>query len=536
MGTKENVNHEWLELKNTSVKPVNISNWQILDKEEQIGFMFPAGTEILGDGFYILSRSENAAADKIDFVYSGSLKNSNEGLRLFDSSCNLVDEVLADPDWPAGDNMTKKTMERDSETRSWHTSVIVGGTPRKENSKTPKQNIFGLNQNQTSSIGGSNVTSSEKAATSSSFTESNQNKTIDSKEVLTDCSVVNSGFPSRVILINEVAWAGTASDKTSHEWIELKNNSWTAINLENWQLLNKSGSIKIVFNGKDGLEKGEFYILERTDDETLMNVEADKIFVGAIKNSDESLKLFNARCELIDEVSAPSGWPAGVASPEYRTTERSFDLSWHTYSGDENEGIFGTPKKENSPKVTVQNTESSLQNNTNNQNTSSSLEVSSSTATSTPPVTATSTAPRMLISEIMAGLDVNANYEFIELYNAGDAPADLTGWNIKKKSSTGSESSFVVASRLQGKIIPAGKYFLLANETGYNGSVVADVFWPSSYTLAYTSNTILLYDTSGGKTEEIFWQEIPKNQSFSRVSWDSNQFVINPLPNPQNSQ
>ncbi|MDI6821012.1 MAG: lamin tail domain-containing protein [Patescibacteria group bacterium] len=346
-----------------------------------------------------------------------------------------------------------------------------------------------------------------------------------------------------MISINEVAWAGTASDKTSHEWIELKNNSWTGINLNKWQLLNKSGSIKIVFDEKDNLEKNGFYILERTDDETLPNVEANKIFVGAIKNSDETLRLFNAQCELVDEILAISGWPAGIASPEYRTAERSFDLMWHTYSGSGTNGIYGTPKSENSPPP-PQIAQSSNQNSTLTTSTSltatSSIDQSStSTATSTSsqvPPDATSTVARVLVSEIMAGSDVSANYEFIELYNAGGTAINLTGWSIKKITSTGSSSTLVGASYFEGKTIPAGKYFLLANVGGYNGSVVADISWPQSYTLAYTNNAVILLNSNSEKTDEVSWTEIPKNQSFSRVSWDSNQFVISASPNPQNSQ
>jgi hypothetical protein len=142
---------------------------------------------------------------------------------------------------------------------------------------------------------------------------------------------------------------------------------------------------------------------------------------------------------------------------------------------------------------------------------------------------------RVLVSEIVAGADGNSNYEFIELYNAGSAAVDLTGWSVKKKSSTGSESSLVAASRLSGKIIQPGKHFLLGNETGYQGSTALDVPWPSSYTLAYTNNSVVLYN-NGVKVEEIFWAEIPKGQSFVRSGWESVHFILSVSPTPQNSR
>ena len=143
-------------------------------------------------------------------------------------------------------------------------------------------------------------------------------------------------------------------------------------------------------------------------------------------------------------------------------------------------------------------------------------------------------AGRVLVSEIMAGADGNGNYEFIELYNAGSAAVDLTGWSIKKKSSSGSESSLVAVSRFSGKIIQPSKYLLLGNETGYQGSVSLDVAWPSSYTLAYTNNSIVVYN-NGAKVEEVFWAEIPKGESFVRTSWNGSQFVLSESPTPQNS-
>ncbi len=142
---------------------------------------------------------------------------------------------------------------------------------------------------------------------------------------------------------------------------------------------------------------------------------------------------------------------------------------------------------------------------------------------------------KILISEIMAGVDGNADYEFIELYNAGSTSVDLTGWSVKKKSSTGKEDSLVAAKNFSGKILQSNHYFLLGNDGGYGGSPVADVKWARSNTLAYKSNSVILYDGNGAKIEEIFWAEIPKDQSFSRTNWEGNQFTLS-SPSPQNSQ
>lgn len=162
-------------------------------------------------------------------------------------------------------------------------------------------------------------------------------------------------------------------------------------------------------------------------------------------------------------------------------------------------------------------------------------------ATSTTPIIPTAlpvqsnAANHILISEIMVGMEGNVDYEFIELFNPTSQSIDLTGWSIKKKSSTGSESTLVSSSRLEGKIIPANKYYLFANEGGYSGSVSPDVFWPKSYTLAYSNNSVIIYNANNELIEEVAWTEIQKGHSIERVSWDSNEFKIQLTPNPQNS-
>ncbi len=135
----------------------------------------------------------------------------------------------------------------------------------------------------------------------------------------------------------------------------------------------------------------------------------------------------------------------------------------------------------------------------------------------------------------MAGSDGNADNEFIELYNPGSSGVVLTGWTIKKKSSTGTESTLVAASRLEGKTIMSNKYFLIGHEGGYAGATTPDMTWPVSYSLAYTNNAILLYDANGAKTEEVHWDEIQAGQSLTRSSWTSSDFAA-ATPSPQNSQ
>ncbi len=97
--------------------------------------------------------------------------------------------------------------------------------------------------------------------------------------------------------------------------------------------------------------------------------------------------------------------------------------------------------------------------------------------------------------------------KFFELYNTGDLQVDLTGWYIKKKTESGTESSLVVAGRLENKLISAGGYFLIANETGYTGSASMNASWPPSNTGVASNNTLIIYDSNGAEVDKVGWGE-----------------------------
>ncbi|KKU94300.1 MAG: Polymorphic membrane protein [Candidatus Jorgensenbacteria bacterium GW2011_GWA1_48_13] len=135
MGTAAGFDKEWIEIKNISDEPANISGFQILDRDEQIKIIFPKGAIIPAGGFYLLERGEEAVSQvKADLTYTGNLRNADEALEFFDGDCNLIDEASASPNWPAGDSKNKFTMERNADGNGWHASSVKDGTPKKENS------------------------------------------------------------------------------------------------------------------------------------------------------------------------------------------------------------------------------------------------------------------------------------------------------------------------------------------------------------------------------------------------------------------
>ncbi len=346
-----------------------------------------------------------------------------------------------------------------------------------------------------------------------------------------DCDFSATGDLNRKIYLNEIAWMGTAVS-ANDEWLEIKNNSTVEANLFGWQIKNQTGKIKIVFNDQIKISPGGFLLLERTDDNSVAQVEADKIYSGAMSNDGEWLKFFDSKCNLIDEVNASWGWGKfGGENDTKKTLERNAaDPHWHT-----SVNAGGTPRSENSiPKLTS-STGGGLPDDepVNPSPPEPPAPAPTSTGDNPPPQ---SQSVSILVSEIMAGSSLSSGDEFVELYNFGSEPINLTGWTIKKKSSTGSETSLVAVSRLEGKVIPAGKYFLLAHEEEYKGSVSPDVWWPKSYTLAYINNAIVIYSADSQKVEEVFWAEIPKDTSYERENLTENSgFKAQGSPNPKNS-
>lgn len=135
MGTSVSVNNEWIELKNISGETIHLESWQILDKDKQIKIFFSDRGRVFANSFFLLERTDDNSVANIlaDFIYAGTLSNTDEALYLFDENCQLQDMVLAEPNWPAGDSTSKRTMERKPDL-TWQTSLSPGGTPKAPNS------------------------------------------------------------------------------------------------------------------------------------------------------------------------------------------------------------------------------------------------------------------------------------------------------------------------------------------------------------------------------------------------------------------
>jgi hypothetical protein len=312
------------------------------------------------------------------------------------------------------------------------------------------------------------------------------------------CDFNTSQSPSQdKIIINEVAWMGTHNN-VNDEWIELKNISSKEIDISNWQLLDKDQQIRIIFEQGSKISTKGFYLLERAKDDVISFALADYIYTGVLNNANEGLRLFDNNCNLQDEVFADLNWPAGDNN-EKRTMERSNDLIWHTYSGLGQNGIFGTPKNNNSqPSVSSSG------------NGGESVPVTTTTINTTTTTLAPVNYPKILINEIqVSGKDqdekIRVYNEFIELFNPNNFKVDLTGWYLQKKTSQSSDFSSLAPSNLfDGKIINSLDYFVIAHSSSsYNN--VADILI-SDYSIT-DNNTIILKNPNREITDKVGFGE-----------------------------
>lgn len=339
---------------------------------------------------------------------------------------------------------------------------------------------------------------------------------------IVQCSYVTNDKPELDGIINEIAWMGSADDSNA-EWVEMINRTKEELDVSGWQLVDKAEQIRATVPSGVVLPKGGFLMFEREPHQLSGTT---VLYKGALSNTDEGVRLFDADCNLQDEVIAKSKWPAGTNSPK-ATAERSKDLSWHTFYGVAEAGILGTPSKKNSngpPPKPEPEEEPAAPVGGEPRSSEDEREPEPEPAT---PVVVPIAPGQLIISEVMVGDASGAGNEFIELYNTTEVEIDLTGFSIKKKVlSSGTESSLVTTVNFEGKKVESGARFIIGH-----GSFAAQsqMSWPTSYSIAYSGNAILLYNTQGEKIDEVSW-DMTAGQSYGCASQGS--CAVQATPNP----
>lgn len=300
------------------------------------------------------------------------------------------------------------------------------------------------------------------------------------------------GGESFSIIITEVAWMGT-QDSANDEWIELYNNNEESILLEGWFL--KTADEKLIINLKNSISPRGFYLLERTDDTTILDVESDLIYKGALNNNGEYLEIYDNLNNLIDRVDCSTEWFNGDNTTK-QTMERidflvsgSNPLNWQT---SQNPG--GTPKEVNS---------AGHQTPTLLPNPSPDPLIAPVVDQTAPPqlLPAPLIYPSNIIfSEILPSPEgPDETEEWIEVCNRNDLEVNLENWQIQD-----SEGNTTVYTFPDGATIKQKGYLVIKRPT-------------TKIILNNTGDRLILLNPNKEVADTVEYTKAPQNQSYNRM-------------------
>jgi len=395
--------------------------------------------------------------------------------------------------------------------------------------------------------------------------------------------MTTSSNPSRVVRINELAWMGTTGSFTD-EWIELYNTSSSSLSLAGAQLIASSSKslFSVWFGVNDVISANGYFLLERTNDTSVPNVMADKIYRGALNDDEEVVELFDAGCNSFDRVDFKNDFPIISTNVDRRSMELKRDGTFALYGGDVDgvSSVFGSPRRENSLPIQASSTATSID--VLNLSTSTSTfavasstmasvneiidTIVSSTSSSTNDVeiasstidiqssgssdgvvsstVAVSLLPlpyfNIVISEILFdGEGSDKGKEFIELYNPSNIAQDLRGWSLRllKAGATSTTPLAVFGDNSSDIVFIPQHGFLLVGLNSYDAvnfnTIIADIRRSSVLPNGEDEVSVVLLDASKAEVDRVtyFGQSIQKEgESLERNTQGIFEMQDNPIP------
>ncbi len=463
MGTRSNTSADWLEIYNPGTTDINLSGWTLNSSSEIISLY---GVARAGSFFLIESIDDNTVIDKkadLIIITADPFSNIGDSLVLKDPSGTAVDTANSNGGaWPAGtDYPDACSMERipgqiDSDF-AWVTSTgssgAICGTPKTRNSSLPL------------------TATPTKTATGT----------------ITQTPTKVPSFANTYLVINEIAWMGTAANSNA-EWIEIFNPNEFPVNLAGWILRAPAGPLNIHLDGN--IKSGGYYLLEREDDlNTIKNITADKVYFGALMpDTGQDIELVAPDGKVKDSVKTINGyWPAGSGYPEYCSMERGGAVlpgkkgywltdQWQIKTGIDSRGntICGSPRGVNwavdvTPTITRTPTKTATPYRSN-------TPYITPTRTKTPKRSPTPTrnvnatpVPAVYLNEVLpqprfdwnGDGKVDTGDEFVEIVNVGIRTITITGWSIDDQE--GDSPKYTIPDM---SIAPGAKIAFFSADTG----------------------------------------------------------------------
>lgn len=267
MGSEDSSSDEWIELHNPSSDDIDISGWKIESSDGRPDISLEG--LISDQGYFLLERTDDDSAPGAlaDMIYSGSLSNDGEILRLYDDDDNLIDMIDASEGWPAGDNSSKQTMVFIK--GFWKTGEKAGGSP-----------------------GGKNKASEANSQ------EAEQKSKVEDKEL-------KEKKEGRII-ISEIYPNPPGSDR-EREFIELMNIGRASVNLEGWRIkagerVYEFGELDILYKDQFGkiIAPGKHFVIFRSQSNLVLNNSGLKISIFKPESEKEE--------DFVEYGKAPQGY------------------------------------------------------------------------------------------------------------------------------------------------------------------------------------------------------------------------------------
>ena len=341
---------EWIELKNISSIAVDLFGWQVMNASATLRATLGEHDVVPPGGFYLLARGNaSTSVTHADAWYSGGLMNAGDSIFIFDDSCGLSDMLLASNSWPAGDNISKRTLERDGGGLGWHTSVESGGTPGRENS-IPASIAFSGSGGDAPSTVLSNASSGAILATSTIV----QTSTSDQVANLATSSLFGSGLGTSTVSIASTTQATSTADSaasstntgtstifaqtspdhlliaevmiggvsSTNDLIKIFNPSSETVDIQGWKLRKKAStggdqSIRVFPDGSS-IAGESYFIWANSGGGFSESIGAD-VSSTATLAAGNSVALFDASGTIMDAVAWGSGTDQYVEGSPYPT-------------------------------------------------------------------------------------------------------------------------------------------------------------------------------------------------------------------------
>jgi hypothetical protein len=455
---------EFVEIYNPTSSIISIGSWQLRvltgTGSEATRATIPSGINLSPGQHYLIANSSGYSGSvTADQTYTTGVVDAG-GVAIFDDLGTRIDSVGLNTVFATYTETSPLTALTVDNNQSYERIFDISGvcTDSNDNSMDFFLRSPSDPQNMASSIttcGDPTITPTVTSTPTETATPTITATTTSTPTITptSSCFTTTTTTPLSLV-INEVAWAGTAAS-ISDEWIELYNppGGVGCVILTGWVLRAEDGSPSIGLSGV--IQEGGFFLLERTDDFTVSDIAADQIYTGDLVDGGEKLFLENLGIR-IDSANIDGGsWPAGSTS-SYRSMERWIIASdspttWITNSGAVRNGLdAGIPSNGCTPSVTCTTNPQPI-NGTPRQMNWATMVTPTASRSPTPTRTATrqpTSVPvgRPVINEFLprpgfywnqdGNLDVFD--EFIEVKNLGPVDINLKGWRLDDDVNIGS--------------------------------------------------------------------------------------------------